>query len=331
MVWFELLICIAAIVLAGTQLSKYGDEIAELTGLGRSWIGLILLATVTSLPELISGVSAVTINNFPDMAVGGVLGSCLFNLVILAGLDIAAGKTPLSQKIHHSHIISAGFGIVLLGFVCVAKVFGTTSPFLLGWIDPFSFVYLAVYAMAMRTIFRFETKRRQQEVVESTVEAVRTRDLMKPLLLFLVFAGVIVGAALYLPDVADRVGKITGLSNTFIGSSLVAITTSLPELVVSLSAARIGAYDMAVGNVLGSNLFNVAILAVEDCFYTAGPLLAHASTQHLMTALVAIIITAIATIGVTFRAEKKLLAMTWDSIAIVICYVMASYWLFAHS
>jgi cation:H+ antiporter len=331
MVWLELLTCILVIVFAGTKLSKYGDEIADLSGLGRSWIGLILLATVTSLPELISGVSAVTINKLPDIAVGGVIGSCLFNLVILAALDVAAGKTPLSSRVHHSHIISAGFGIMLLGFVCLAKIFGGIGTNIFGWIDPFSFAYIGIYILAMRTIFLFESKRAKETIVESTTEAARSGKLAKPIAMFVVFSALIVVAALYLPDVADRIGKATGLSNTFIGSSLVAITTSLPELVVSLAAARIGAFDMAVGNVLGSNLFNVAILAIEDFCYMPGSLLAHASMQHLMSALAAIIATAIAAVGVTFRAEKKLLALTWDSIAIVMCYLAASYWLFAHS
>ncbi len=327
MVWFELLVCIATILVAGTQLSKYGDEIAEKTGLGRSWIGLILLATVTSLPELISGVSAVTLNNLPDLAVGGLLGSCLFNIVILAILDLAAGKTPLSSRVHHSHVLSAGFGIILLACVCIAKIYGSPQ-FIFGWVDPFSIVYVAIYAIAMRTLFQFESRRALQEISEATVESLQQGTLFKSALLFALFAGFIVAAALYLPDVADRIGKITGMSNTFIGSSLVAITTSLPEVVVSVSAARMGAFDMAVGNVLGSNLFNVAILGVVDMFYTKGSLLAQASNQHVLTTLVAIITTAIAAIGVTFRADKKRLALTWDSIAILVCYFAATYWLF---
>jgi cation:H+ antiporter len=329
MVWLELFICVLAILFAGTKLSEYGDAIAERTGLGRSWIGLILLATVTSLPELISGVSAVTLNNLPNIAVGGIIGSCLFNLVILAFLDLAAGKTPLSHRVHHSHIISAGFGIVMLTCVCMAKIFGAGSPRLFGLINLFSFMFLILYAIAIRTIFQYEQKL-VSGGAESDAASPQNNSLLRPVGMFILFACVIVAAAVYLPDITNRVGQITGLSNTFLGSSLVAIATSLPEVVVSLSAARIGAFDMAVGNVLGSNLFNVAILAVEDLCYKFGPLIAHSSEQHLMTAMAAIICTAIATVGVTFRAEKKILAMTWDSIAIIVCYVATTWWLFAH-
>jgi cation:H+ antiporter len=328
MVWLELLVCAATIVIAGVKLSKYGDVIAVQTGLGGTWIGLILLATVTSLPELISGVSAVTLHNLPDLAVGGVLGSCLFNIVILSMLDLAAGSTPLSVRVHHSHILSAGFGIILLAFVCISKLF-FKPEWSWGWIDPFSVAYLVIYAVAMRTVFQFETKRKLTEPAPEAAAPDAQKSLLKSSLLFILFSGFIVAASLALPDVANRIGEQTGLSETFVGSSLVAITTSLPEVIVSLAAARIGAFDMAVGNVLGSNLFNVAILGIEDACYTHGPLLQLASNQHIMSALVAVVTTAIAVVGITFRAEKKILAMTWDSVAIVCCYFAATYWLFA--
>lgn len=326
MVWFELLICAATILIAGCQLSKYGDEIADRTGLGKTWIGLILLATVTSLPELISGVSAVTLNNLPDVAVGGVIGSCLFNLVILALLDMGAGDKPLSSKIHHSHVITAGFGIVLLASFCVAKGWSRGQ---IGWFDPFSILYIVIYLLAMRTIFQFETRRSLEATSQETKAALKEGSLLKPALMFSLFSVFIVLASLWLPGVAERIGAATGLSNTFIGSSLVAITTSLPEVVVSLSAARLGAFDMAVGNVLGSNLFNMAILGIDDLAYLKGPLLLSASMQHSLSALVAIVTTAIAVISVTFRAEKKAFAIHWDSMAILGCYVVTTYWLFA--
>jgi cation:H+ antiporter len=327
MIWFELLVCAATILIAGIKLSAYGDQIADRTGLGRTWIGLILLATVTSLPELISGVSAITVTDLPDVAVGGVLGSCLFNLVILAMLDLAAGKTPLSNRIHHSHVISAGFGISLLAVVCVSKIFAGPS-LQIGWVDPFSIVYLLVYATAMRTIFQFESKRQIAMLQEATTEAASAGTLTRPVLLFIFFAALIVIASLRLPALAEAIGQATGLSNTFMGNSVVAITTSLPEVVVSLSAARMGAFDMAVGNVLGSNLFNIMILGVEDVCYIKGSLLANSSQLHVLSSLGAIICTAIAVIGVTFRAERKAFAVTSDSLLIVACYLAISYWIF---
>ena len=81
LLWIGFIICTAAIVFAGMRLSKYGDIIAEKTGLGRTWIGVVLMASVTSLPELVTGISSVTYAGVPDIAAGDVLGSCVFNML----------------------------------------------------------------------------------------------------------------------------------------------------------------------------------------------------------------------------------------------------------
>src|SRR3989339_1145814 len=131
--WLGFIVCTSLIVYSGTKLAKYGDIIAEKTGLGRTWIGVVLMASVTSLPELITGLSSVTYAGGPDIAVGDALGSCAFNLLILALLDVLQTPLPLSTRAHHGHTLSAGFGILLL---CIASL-GLTpqNRFLpIGWI-----------------------------------------------------------------------------------------------------------------------------------------------------------------------------------------------------
>ncbi|MEJ2699648.1 MAG: hypothetical protein P8Z70_08310, partial [Desulfuromonadales bacterium] len=113
LLWFGFLSSAAAIVFCGSRLSRYGDIIAEKTGLGRTWIGVLLMASVTSLPELMTGVSAVTYARVPDIAVGDVLGSCAFNLLILASLDVLEREKPISTRAQQGHVLSAAFGILL--------------------------------------------------------------------------------------------------------------------------------------------------------------------------------------------------------------------------
>jgi len=117
--WLGFIICCAVIVYSGSKLSKYGDIIAEKTGLSRTWTGVVLIATVTSLPELVTGISSVTYAGVPDIAVGNVLGACLLNMLIFAILDIFHQHIPLSAKAHHGHILSAGFVTLLLGIVAI--------------------------------------------------------------------------------------------------------------------------------------------------------------------------------------------------------------------
>src|SRR3970040_2840657 len=96
LLWLGFIACTSVIVYSGTRLSKYGDIIAEKTGLGRTWIGVVLMASVTSLPELVTGISSVTFADVPDIAVGDVLGSCVFNMFILAFLYAFYKPIPIS-------------------------------------------------------------------------------------------------------------------------------------------------------------------------------------------------------------------------------------------
>lgn len=330
-IWIQFGLCAGVILYAGTQLSRHGDVIAEKTGLGRNWIGLVLLATVTSLPELITGVSAVTLHDLPDMAVSGTLGSCMFNMLVIASLDMFSKNRPVSHMVHQGHILSAGFGIVLVGFAAVDILFSKHLPVLtwLNSIDPISLIYIAVYLLAMKLIYSYE-KQRVQEFVGEFAEAAMAdnKSLLRSTAIFAANSLLIVAAACFLPGLGEQIAKTTGWGESFIGSSFIAITTSLPEIAVSVAAARMGAFDMAVANLLGSNLFNVVILAIIDFCYLKEPLLRSVSQINTLTALTAMITMGIVVIGLTYRSEKKILFLAGDAVAILFVYVMANILLF---
>jgi cation:H+ antiporter len=131
----------------------------------------------------------------------------------------------------------------------------------------------------------------------------------------------VVGAALFLPGIGTRIAVQTGLSQSFVGSIFIAMTTSLPEVVVSIAALRLDAIDLAIGNLFGSNIFNILILALDDFLYVHGPLLSSSSGSHVITVLSGISMTAVAVIGLTYRAEKKALPLAWDSVGIIMIYI----------
>ena len=103
--WLQFGICALLIAFAGMKLSHYGNVIADQTGWSGSWVGLFLLATVTSLPELATGVSSVTLANQPDIAVGNVLGSCMFNLSMLALVDLLYRQDSVYRRASQGHIL----------------------------------------------------------------------------------------------------------------------------------------------------------------------------------------------------------------------------------
>lgn len=323
-IWLQFIACTSLILFSGSKLSFYGDIIAEKTGMGRTWIGVVLMASVTSLPELITGISSVTIFDLPNIAAGDVLGSCMFNMLIIALLDFMGGSTPLSARAHRGQVLAAGFGILLLGLVGIS-LFATVSLPRIGWIGLSSLVFIGVYLIAIRTVFLYE-KRRIAEFVREAAEELRYEQVSKAraYTMYALNAAVIIGAATYLPLLGERIAELTGLGRTFVGSVFIALSTSLPELVVSLGALRIGAVDIALGNLFGSNLFNIGILALDDLLYTRGPLLSHISTNHLITVIAAISMTAIAIIGFTYQTTQKRHVFAWDSMGIVVVYVLAT-------
>jgi cation:H+ antiporter len=329
-IWIQFGLCAAVILFAGNQLSRYGDVIADRTGLGKRWMGLVLLATITSLPELFTSVSAVTLHDLPDMAVSSTIGSCMFNMVIIGILDFLSKGKPLSLIVHEGQILSAGFGIVLMGFAAIDILFGKYLPIVAGanYSDPLSFVFILVYLIAMRIIFTYERSRFDQSVQVAASSEQKVSSLTKVIALFTLYAVVIVAAATYLPDLGEKIGKITGWGESFIGSSFIAIATSLPELAVSISAARRGSYDMAVASLLGSNLFNIVILAITDFCYHKAPLLRVVSVANTLSALTAIISMGIVIIALTYKAEKKFYFLAGDAAALILIYVLANVLLF---
>jgi len=328
-IWIQFVLCTAIILYSGTRLSLYGDVIAEKSGMGRTWIGVILMASVTSLPELVTGVSSVAIYNLPNIAAGDVLGSCMFNLLILAMLDIKRNGSPISALAHQGHVLTAAFGILLLGFVSMSILAADLIP-VVGWIGLYSPLFVVIYVAAMRSIFRFE-RARTAGFVSDAVEGLQYGHLSKSgtYVWFGVHALVIVAAATYLPHLGDEIATITGLGRTFVGSIFIALATSLPEIVVSRAALKMGAVDLAVGNVLGSNLFNIAILAIDDAFFFQGPILANIEPTHAITALAAMTMTAIITIALTYRSEKRILLFSWESVGVALVYALTSLVLYA--
>lgn len=328
-IWIQFVLCAAVILYTGSQLSRHGDVLAKKTGLSGGWIGLVLLATVTSLPELVTSISSVTMHNLPNMAVSGLLGSCMFNMMVIAGLDVMSKKQPVSHMVHQGHMLAAGFGIVMTGFAAVDILFSKYLP-VYGFLnnsDPISIAYIPVYLIAMKLIYSYE-KRSVEECIDATAEQDKDRSVIRSGLLFALNSIFIVAAACYLPEIGGEIGRITGWGESFIGSSFIAIATSLPEITVSVAAARMGAFDMAVANLLGSNLFNLVILTLTDFCYLKGPLLREVAVVNTLAALTAMISMGIVVIGLTYRAEKKFLFLAGDAVGVIAVYVMANVLLF---
>jgi len=330
-IWLSLAACLAVIGVAGVRLSRYGDIIAEKSGMSRGWVGLILLATVTSLPELVTGISAVTVANVPDIAVGDILGSCVFNLLIIVLLDFLYRKESIYTRARQGNVLSAGYGIALIGFVGFNLLLydaGTIPS--IGHVGIYTPVILLLYLLAMRSLYRYE-QAQVSEYVEDRVELYPDTSLKQAVKGYVIAAVAVVAAGIWLPFIARNLAAVMAWEQSFVGTLFVAAITSAPEVVVTVAALRMGAVDLAIGNLFGSNLFNIAILAIDDLAYLPGPLLADVSLTHATSAFSAMMMSGLAVVGLVLRPTSRVLrSVSWISLMVLVVYLLNTLFLYLY-
>jgi cation:H+ antiporter len=326
MLWVQFIVCVVIVVVASSVLSRYADIIAEKTGLGRAWVGAILLAGVTSLPELVSGVTAVTVLEAPNLAIGGIVGSNLFNLTLIAVMDVAYQPGSILSRAQDGHILSGGLGILLMGMAAIAPLIGSAFNGLgLFGIAFISLAIIGLYFIGARLLSIFQRKR-VEEVLEQEAEVLHYDRISRnrAFLTFIGAAAVVVAAGVWLSILADQISAETGLGRSFVGALLLGVSTSLPEITASLTAVRLGAIDLAIGNVLGSNLFNVVLLAVYDAFDGSKNLWAAMSDANALGLIIAMMMTAVVIVSLMYRASPKTpFRVSWDGAALVLMYLGA--------
>ena len=320
--WLEFVLVTGLILYSGSRLSRYGDMIAEKTGLSRLWLGMVLMAAVTSLPELATGLSSVIAAGLPNIAAGDILGSCVFNLFLLSVLDAFSKKVPLASRAHQGSVLTAGMSLLLLGAVGIGLFAGDRLPGL-GWIGLYTPFLLFGYLSAMWLAYKYEKRTAPASGLgENGASLYHAVTLKRAVIGYAINAAVVVGAAIFLPRIAEGIAEMTGLGTTFVGTIFVAMSTSLPELTVTIASFRLRAIDMAIGNLFGSNLFNMAILAVDDLFYIKSPLLDAVEKQHLIAVMSAVAMTGLAIAGLIYRSPKKRFPLSWDTFGIFLIFII---------
>ena len=308
----------ALVFLAASRLAKHADAIADATGLGRVWIGSLLLAASTSLPELITDVNAAVLGAI-DIGVGDLFGSTLANMLVLAALDLGYARRRLLHGVALDHTLVGAIGIVLTSIAAVA--ISTGGLFSLGPIGLESLLIVAVYLFGMHAVYRGIAVVPSAPTTQLQLGATRKSVLLGGIRGFAFGAlGVLIVAPL-LVTAAQAVAIESGQSQTLVGTTLVGLTTSFPEIAATVAAARLGAFDLAVGNIFGSNAFNMCIVFAMDVAYTGGPVLAAASLQHAVSAQAAVLALALGVMGMLARAKRRIAVARVESLLIVGTYL----------
>lgn len=321
----------AAVWFAGVKITSYAELISQRTGLGEAVIGMVLLAGVTSLPELGVTVTAA-VSGDSDLAINNLFGSIALQAALLAIVDIAIGRRALTAVVPEPQVMLQGsLNILLLAFAAGAMVIGDTAVFGIG---AFAWACLFLYLAAIWVLSRERGRRPWLAATEGRVDEslIETKEegaddsgggsmSTASLVWKTVGVGAIILVAGYLlSQTGEAIAGQTGLGSSFVGFVLLAFSTSLPELSTALTAARRGLFTMAISDILGTNLINIALIFVVDLAATGEPVLAQATKFSIFGALLGIVITTAFVGGLAERRNTTVGRMGLDSIVVLIAY-----------
>lgn len=318
----------AAIWMAGTRLSHLADAIGEITGIGHAIMGLLFLAGITELPELVTTATAALKGN-AILALNNMLGGIPMQTAILAVADMIALRvaltsspqklTPILEAVLLALLLMAMFAVISIGEISLVTGLGLGATILAG-----------LYLLFIYALNRYEREHAWQPVDAigpTTVEphmklnSLRGLPLRSLALRSCIAAMVILVCGVLLVEVCETIAIQSSLGNSFIGVTLLAATTSLPELSTTIAAVRMGAYTMAISNIFGSNLLMVFILLPADLLYREGEILAQADHTSQIALLSGIAVTLIYIVGLLVRDKPRILGMGIDSIVVMAVYL----------
>ena len=305
------------VVVSSIRISSCVDELDKQTKMGGALIGGILLAGVTSLPELITSISSTTMLNNPDLAFGNILGSNAFNIFILAVGNLFFIKAIIFNHTGKSNTKTNIISTVI--YLIILFSFYSLTMGRIGHVGISSIFIGILYYINLRLIS-------DEEDANSSCDQ---SCCSLPLLIFqfIFWAIVLVFSSLFISITTDKIAQSTGIGSSFIGAMFLGVATSLPEMTSLISLIRLKNYDLAVGNIVGSNLFNFAIIALTDLFYLSGSIFEIADTSNTLLVIVGLSESIILTYMLVRKEVKNLILYALPSLMIVgiyFYYIVAS-------
>ena len=328
-IWANVLIFLAAAVvvwIAGTRLVRYLDRLAERLGLEQALVGMLLLGGLTSLPEIANCVTSASIGN-PALAVNNLLGSASINLLLLAIADACIGRDALTSLVAKpATLMQAALCMIVLALVAAAITTGDVA--ILG-VGVWSLFLAAACVASFWVAARYgrdapwtPSDAAQAEVAgASAPEGAHAEETTGRLVAKTAVAALAIFAAGYtLAQTGDALAEQTGLGSGIVGFLLIGFSTSLPELSSITAALRIRRYEMAIGEILGTNFANVALILLADAVFAEGPVINELGRFEATSALLGVTLTGMILVGLLERRDPTVLRMGYDSLAVVLLF-----------
>lgn len=311
MIYLLYLIVAALVTFMSIKASEYVDLLDKTTALSGAFLGGILLSAVTSLPELFTSISSTLMLDQPGLCIGNILGSNIFNYAMLSVFILTAVTKFAKCRLSEIHFIVA-VSVVAMGLLIVCNKYGILN-FEIGTVSLTSILIILLYVLTVWIMYKKGGTSEEDEGTENT-NLSRKQIITR---FTLVSIGIVV-FSIILTYITDELSVRLNLGKTIAGAIFLGVATSLPETASTFNLFRIRNYDIAVGNIVGSCLFNFTILSVADFFYRGGGIynIADPSTMRL------IIFASIASIlaGVLMKFRSRMTSIICP-IGIIACYV----------
>jgi cation:H+ antiporter len=251
----------------------------------------------------------------------------MFNMLLLAGVDLLSGRVRILRRVAMRHALSASLAILLTVMVVTSLL--ADVDIRIGWVGLDSLLIIVTYVAGVR-LLRANTVS-SAPPSESEIGEQKIPRLWMAAVGFVVAAAVLVLVTPWLVRSSAGVAEMTGMTTGFVGTAFMAVITSLPELVSCIVAVRLGAYDLAVGNLFGSNIFNMFAIGLVDVFYVQGSFLREVDPAFALTGLFAMLLTTLGLIGNQAQIERRLLFVEIDALLIILVYAAGLWLLFVRA
>ncbi|MCO8120881.1 sodium:calcium antiporter [Stieleria sp. TO1_6] len=326
------LIAAAVVWFAGTKLSRYVDIYADRTGLGQAFAGALILGVATSLPELATTLTAAY-SGAAKLAGSNLLGGVVMQTAVLALIDalVLRGK-PLTLFSPRSSLLM--LGVMLIGLTAMASAaISSGELFSIAGVGAWPVLLFLAYLSSLWVIYRYEGQPRWKPTGEIAQPPESARDLkdayhekyadvsLKAIVgLFAVASLAVLAGGFFVARTSEAIAEQTGIGQNFIGATLLALATSLPEVSTTYSAVRFGAYSMAAANIVGTNSLEIALFLPADIAYRAGAIVDALDPSTGFLASLGIIATSLYLWGILERRDKTVLGMGVDSFCVLVVY-----------
>ena len=319
-------LCAGAVWFSGARLAYLADMLADRFKLAKSLVGLLMLSLATSLPEVATTLSAA-VSQAQELVLNNLFGGIALQTAILGVADFWARGAITNYPRKANHALEATLLVLLLAITLVITTLGET--FVLFQVGPGSVVIALVYICTIWVLRRYDGSsdwvpvdlpdlddRPQRTARDDGTTANQSLIVQAVIacLAILVFG-------LLLVVFAERIAEQSGLGTGFVGVTLLAAATSLPELTTTITAARLGAYTMAISNIFGSNLIMLVLVFPADVLYRGGPILQGASQTVSLALSFGIVVTSIYLVGLIVRRKPRVGVIGLDSALVIIAFL----------